>query len=205
MKSIAPLWIQLPEHVSMLQLRYVNKFIIIQYRNTKSSVLPGFSSFLLMLFGNECRSYIWKSVWMKRASRRLDRLDAFYSLTHLLQVCANMALKYSNKKPRPSVEILLQSSHSYHLWHHLLTSPYPASSHRLPRFYWPLTPLFLTAYPSFLDRYYPALAFALFTGFQTHRWKLRFPSSLFLWLREGELRRFTISPSRLGSEEVGLT
>ena len=133
-----------------------------------------------------------RSIWMKSKSKRPDRLNAFYTLTLLLQVCANITFKYKNRRPRPSIEILLQSPHSYHLWHHLPTSPCLTSSHRLPRFYWPLTPLFLTAYPSFLHRHYPALAFAPFTEFQTLRWTKWFPSRLFQWQREGVLRRFTI-------------
>ena len=76
--------------------------------------------------GNEKFEVIWerapivymRSVQIKRESKRPDRLDALYSLTHLLQVRANMTLKYRNKKPRLSIEILLlllQSPHSYHL------------------------------------------------------------------------------------------
>ena len=47
-----------------------------------------------------------------RAGKRLDILDVHYSLTCLLQVCANKTLKYRNQKTMLSIEILLQSPHS---------------------------------------------------------------------------------------------
>jgi len=88
---------------------------------------------------------IYEERMNERAGKKLNILDAYYSLTCLLEVCANETLKY--KKPE---------TYAFHRDPTAITPlplpTIPSANISLPPVFSPLTPLWLTAYPAFPPR-----------------------------------------------------